>query len=280
MARILAISSQVARGHVGLSIIVPALHALGHEVIALPTVILSNHPGHAQVAGTAIDPDVLHDMLNALHSNGWLTGLDAVLTGYLPTADHVAFASRAVERARAANTSRAITYLCDPVLGDDPKGLYIDERAAIAIRNELISVANITTPNRFELSFLLGKDIRSANDAFTHPLTGPITVATSIPSANPAETINVLITNEISALTRVQLRANAPHGTGDLFSALLLAARLDGKSMPQALAFATAGVDQTLAKSADNDELLVTALPTPAHFPPPWPIELRRNHTP
>ena len=38
MARVLVISSQVARGHVGLAAIVPALQGLGHEVIALPTV--------------------------------------------------------------------------------------------------------------------------------------------------------------------------------------------------------------------------------------------------
>ena len=113
-----------------------------------------------------------------------------------------------------------MTYLCDPVLGDDPKGLYIDERAANAIANHLIPVADITTPNRFELSFLLGKDIRSADDAFANPVRGPATVATSIPSANPAETLNALITNETKAITRVPLRSNAPHGTGDLFSAL------------------------------------------------------------
>ena len=46
MARILAISSQVVRGHVGLSAIVPALQRLGHEVLPIPTIILSNHPGH------------------------------------------------------------------------------------------------------------------------------------------------------------------------------------------------------------------------------------------
>lgn len=273
MARILAISSQVARGHVGLSIVVPALHALGHEVIALPTVILSNHPGHAQVAGTAIDPEVLHGMLNALEFNGWIAGIDAVLTGYLPTADHVAFARRAVERARVANRLRAIPYLCDPVLGDDPKGLYIDERAANAIRTHLIPVADIATPNRFELSFLTGHNVCSASDAFAHPLSGPITVATSIPSASAAETLNALIANDSRALTRVPLRANAPHGTGDLFSALLLAARLDGKSMPDALAYATAGVDQTLAKSAGTNELLITALPSSTQSPPSWPIE-------
>ena len=51
MARVLALSSYVAFGSVGLAAIVPALHWLGHEVIALPTVVLSNHPGYPRFAG-------------------------------------------------------------------------------------------------------------------------------------------------------------------------------------------------------------------------------------
>jgi len=44
--RILCISSQVAYGPVGNTAAVPALQAMGHEVLALPTILLSNHPGH------------------------------------------------------------------------------------------------------------------------------------------------------------------------------------------------------------------------------------------
>ena len=49
MARVLVISSHVAFGSVGLAAMVPALHRLGIEVIVLPTVVLSNHPGHTRV---------------------------------------------------------------------------------------------------------------------------------------------------------------------------------------------------------------------------------------
>ena len=84
MPRVLAISSQVARGHVGLGAVVPVLQALGHDVIALPTVLLSNHPGHAHAAGECVGPDQLRRMLDALGANGWLGEIDAVLTGYLP----------------------------------------------------------------------------------------------------------------------------------------------------------------------------------------------------
>ena len=45
MAKVLAISSHVVRGAVGLAATVPALQSLGHEVWALPTVLLSSRPG-------------------------------------------------------------------------------------------------------------------------------------------------------------------------------------------------------------------------------------------
>jgi pyridoxine kinase len=131
MGTILAISSQVARGHVGLAAAVPALHALGHEVIALPTVLLSNHPGHGAVAGQRIDPVLLGQMLATLDAHGWLARVDAVLSGYLPTPGHVAVVEDAIARVRARNPAAA--YFCDPVLGDDPKGLYIAEDAARAL---------------------------------------------------------------------------------------------------------------------------------------------------
>ena len=43
---IVSLSSQVVYGHVGNCAAVPALQALGFEVLALPTVLLAHHPGH------------------------------------------------------------------------------------------------------------------------------------------------------------------------------------------------------------------------------------------
>lgn len=115
MGRVLAISSQVAHGHVGLSAIVPALHALGHETIALPTVLLSHHPGHGGAVGEQVAPALLRRMIDALGEKGWLAQADAVMTGYLPSVDHVAFAVAAIERVKALK--HGVRVLVDPVLG-------------------------------------------------------------------------------------------------------------------------------------------------------------------
>jgi len=265
MARILAISSQVARGSVGLSIIVPALQALGHEVIPLPTVLLSSHPGHVHGAGTHVRPEFLGDMLEALEANGWLGTIDGILTGYVPSVLHVGFAAEAVRRVRALNP--AATHLCDPVMGDDPGGLYIEQAAAQAVRDTLVPLAGIITPNRFELSFLTGTEIRSARDLDRKRLNRHMTFATSIPSGRAGETLNVMYSAEENALTRVPVRPNAPHGTGDLFAALVLSDYLAYRDPRRALGYATAGVDATLAASVTLDRLSLSAL---MPHPPEW----------
>lgn len=259
MARYLVISSQVAHGHVGLSAIVPALQALGHEAIALPTILLSNHPGHAKVAGTRIDPDVLSQMIAALDANGRLDNIDAVLTGYLPTVAHVRFAAETVRKIWSGMPNPAGSYFCDPVLGDDPKGLYIAVDVAGAIKDLLVPMAHTVSPNRFELEWLSGRPVTDlASAVAAAQILGPekFVCATSIPGA-----ANSLLTLEMTAdargayggiACRVERRQSVPHGTGDLLSALLLTSLSLGQ--------AVGCVDAAITASHGSDELqLITA---------------------
>jgi len=116
MPTILSLSSQVARGHVGHSVAVFAWQRLGIEVVALPTILLSNRPDYPHRAGERVRPELLNDMLAAIEANGWMGEIDALFTGYLPSAEHVAVAAALVARLKAANAG--ILYCCDPILGD------------------------------------------------------------------------------------------------------------------------------------------------------------------
>jgi pyridoxine kinase len=273
MARIVAISSQVARGHVGLNAIVPALQRLGHEVVALPTILLSNHPAHPHFAGERIAPDLLARMLDALEANGWLGDIDGVLTGYLPSAAHVAFAADAVRRIRAR--SPLAVYLCDPVLGDDPKGLYVATEAAEAVRDTLLPLADITTPNRFELAWLSESEVADVRTAISaaRKLPPSTIVATSIPQGEVA-----LHTLAVSASTarsvRVDRRSGVPNGTGDMLAALYLGWTLAGSAEPRAdtLATASAGIQAVIDASRGADELRLVASVDAWVRPSPLPV--------
>lgn len=258
MARVLAISSYVASGHVGLAAVVPALQRLGHEVIALPSIVLSNHLGHAHWAGSPVAVDELSAMLEALERNGELAGVDAVLTGFLPSPEHVDLAVRTVLRVRELRGD--IPYLCDPILGDEPGGLYIEAAAAKAVAGKLAPLATYLTPNRFEAEFIFGRG--SSGGDLVDPLSMPKgcrMLALTSAELRGGDLISRCVTAEGSCVCVVSHRAEVPHGTGDLFAALLLGHILNGKAEQEAFRRAVAGVDVVLAASEGRSELALVA---------------------
>ena len=96
MGKVLAISSHVVRGAVGLAATVPALQYLGHEVWALPTVLLSSRPGLGRLVKRDMPAAELTDMLSALEADGCWPTLDAVLTGYFPSRECVEAAAKSM----------------------------------------------------------------------------------------------------------------------------------------------------------------------------------------
>lgn len=259
MARVLCISSNVARGHIGLGATVPALETLGHEVIALPTVMLSNHPGHALFAKHDVAPAFLTKSVAVFQMSGWLKDIDAVLSGYLPTAGHVAAVAKIVRQVRKANPKSI--YVCDPVLGDDPGGLYIPAQAASAIRDLLAGLADYITPNRFELQWLSGVSVTSAKGAAdaAQVLGRPVTVATSVPTGKRS-TIGTMLMAAGSQprLFPVKHWKSAPHGTGDLLAGLFAGHVLSGQTFENSAGRAAAGVALAVADSQGCDELDLT----------------------
>lgn len=254
MARILAISSQVAFGHVGLSAIVPTLQAMGHEVIAVPTVVLSCHYGYRDVGGFNLTVDQVAAIMGGISANGWHTSLDAVITGYMPSLDVIEALASAL--GRLDSHSPDILYLCDPVIGDDPGGLYVPEEVAAGIRDLLVPLADIITPNRFELEWLSGVPVHDAvsADAAAGAIGADLVAATSIP-AGAGLIANVMSAEDMAGLVVHPVHKTVPHGTGDLFAALLLGYMLDGQGESEALARASAGVEAVVNASLGQYEM-------------------------
>lgn len=235
MTRVLILSSMVACGHVGLSAGQPVLQALGHRVTALPTVLLSNHPGFEHVSGQAISVAHLDGMVEALDRNGWLGAHDAVLLGYMPSEAHVDLAERLVRRMRERSPAR-LRVVVDPVLGDWPKGLYVAEAVAVALREKLIPMADVVTPNIFELEWLTG----SATERAARGLAPEVCVT----SWRAAEGMTGLL--RVSGAARevwsVPVMEAVPQGVGDVFAALVAA----GLPVAQALGHLQALIAESL----------------------------------
>jgi pyridoxine kinase len=258
MANVLAISSHVVRGHVGLAATVPALQWLGHEAWALPTVVLASRPGLGRLVRRETPAADLAAMLSALESDGCWSSLDAVLTGYFPSPGSVTSAAEAIRRIRQAKPD--IPVLVDPVLGDEGR-LYIARETAEAMRRELLPLATIATPNRFELQWLAGDPAGDQTDPIelARRLGPQIVVVTSASQSRDAVS-TLLVTRTEDMEHWSPCRPGVPNGAGDLFAGLLLGHLLLGPDPPAALLAAMAALERVLAASAGRPVLDLAAL--------------------
>jgi pyridoxine kinase len=254
---VIAVSSYLASGRVGLGAIVPALQALGHDTIALPTVVLSNHAARDHVAGFRVDPGQMTAMAAAITANGAMDNVAAILTGYLPTRAHAMAARDLVRTLKAA--SPAVVYVCDPVLGDTPRGLYIEADAAAAVRDELVPLADAVTPNAFELDWLTGRSAATPMMALlaARALRRPLVFATSV--AADEEHLATLLVSALEAVASVNRRAaHVPHGTGDLLAGLITGHLANGLHPRPALARACATLHGVITTSAGHCDLILS----------------------
>lgn len=247
---ILSIQSQVAFGHVGNSAAIFALQRVGCEAWAVPTVLLSNHPGYGQARGGPVAPDLMSGLVEGLDALGALKRCDGVLTGYMPSAQASAAALDAAQRARA----QGALWLCDPVFGDEGR-VYAAAGVFEHLRDHAVPAADVVTPNLFELERLSGTtiaDLASARAAMADlRARGPrIVVCTSFDRDAPAEAIDMLALDQ-DVLWRLRARRldRRFEGAGDLFAALFLAALLDSGETGRALARAGAGVAAVLTST-------------------------------
>ncbi len=262
---ILSIQSSVARGFVGNRTAVFVLQRLGHDVTCIDTVAYSNHPAHGGFRGGVHPARSIDDIVSGLAERGFLERIDLVVSGYLGSAANAGAVARAVDQVDAP-------YLLDPVMGDDPGGLFVAPDLPDAIRRELLPRAAAATPNRFELALLAGCEVSGPRDAArAAAVLGPaLVVATGVPAANSR--IACVGVSGGEALQAAVPRVPHPsYGAGDLFASLF-AARWQG-GWPSAMALAAGTVHATIARSSGRDLDIVGAQDLFPNPPPPPPLE-------
>ena len=253
---VIVISSHVVRGSVGNRAAVFALESLGFPVWALPTVVLPWHPGHGPSTRLTFGESDFDHAIDDLIGAPWLSEVKAVLTGYFGNAAQPHSVARLVRALRHHNPD--LLYVCDPVMGD-VGGLYIREETAVAIRDELLPLASVATPNRYELEWLVGARLSTNAEIMEAALSlGPsrMLVTSAVPMM-AGGTGNLYLSGKHALLAEHRLIENPPNGLGDLTSALLLARLLAGVPEERAVQLTTASVFEILARTAKRggDEL-------------------------
>lgn len=259
---IVSIQSQVITGHVGNAAAVPQMRAAGFTVAAVPTVLFSNHPGHGRFRGRATDPELVADLLRGIEEHGVLAETICIVSGYLGSEQTGQAVAAFVDRALAANP--AITYVCDPVMGDTGSGVFVAPGVVDVLRGELVARAHVLTPNQFEAG-LLGQvgapeadtttldGLRAVADALLGERQRGVVVTGCVLADTAAETIETIVF-EKGATTRLASvkEDGAPNGTGDMFNGALTAGLASGLTLVDAARAAADAVTRALRYTASR----------------------------
>ncbi|MCW9039460.1 MAG: pyridoxal kinase PdxY [Rhodospirillales bacterium] len=247
---ILSVQSSVSYGHVGNAAAVFPLQRLGFEVWPVDTVLYSNHPGYGAFEGVQRSADEIAALIRGIAARGALGECQAVLSGYLGKRETGMAVAEAVRMVREANPDSV--YCCDPVMGDTAEGLYVSDDIPALFRDHLIPMAEIVTPNAFELTELTGlstasvTQVRAAAGALVERGVSVVMVTSLCFCKRPEDctTIETMAITRNSAwrvvTPRLDLRAK---GAGDALAALFLGHYLlGGKDARTALSKACSGL--------------------------------------
>lgn len=259
---LLVITSQVVRGGISGRGLTFALERIGHDVWFLPTILLPWHPGHGKGTRIVASSTDFASIVGDLAGSPKLSEVGGILTGYLGDAGQASAIATLVKAVKTASPDAP--YLCDPVIGDHHSasggGLYVPKATAEAIRDNLVPLADIVTPNAFELGWLTGRDIESELQALSAArlLGNERVLITSSPAMRRNAIANLLAGPRGAVAAEHASIANPPHGTGDLIAGLFLANHLAGLDDEEALKRASASVFELVARSVKKgaDELM------------------------
>lgn len=237
MKNILSIQSHVVYGYAGNKSATFPMQLLGIDVWALNTVQFSNHTQYGKWTGMVIPKEQIGEIVQGIDNIGELHQCDAVLSGYIGSAEQVEEIIKAFHKVKERNP-KAI-YLCDPVMGHPDKGCIVADGVKEGLIKTAMAQADIITPNLVELRELSGlavENFEQAIEAVKVILSkGPKKVLVKHLSrvGKDATKFEMLLANEdgIWHISRpLHDFSKEPVGVGDLTAGLFLANLLNGKS--------------------------------------------------
>ena len=122
----------------------------------------SNHTGYGEWRGPLLSAEDLREVILGVEERGALARVAAVLSGYQGAEEVGAVVLETVARVKELNP--AAVYCCDPVMGDVGRGMFVRPGIPEFMRDQVVPVADVITPNHFELDFLAGRETHTVAD--------------------------------------------------------------------------------------------------------------------
>lgn len=262
MKSVLSIQSHVVFGHAGNSAAAFPMCRMGVDVWPLNTVQFSNHTQYPQWTGTVFPAQHLTEIVQGLAKIHKLEICDAVLSGYIGSAEQGNDILSIVKQVKSANPQAL--YFCDPVMGHPEKGCIVAPGVSEFLCQQALQASDVIAPNLLELETLSGETITNVEQAVQAARQlcrkGPNIVLVKHLSragyrADRFEMI--LVTEEHSwhvSRPLVDFGEKQPVGVGDLTSGLMLVNLLKGESLPKALEHVAAAVYEVMIQTKEMSE--------------------------
>ena len=252
MKRILSIQDISCLGQCSLTIALPVISSRGIEVSILPSALMSTHTG-GFTGYTCLD---LTDEMPKIVDHWVREGIrfDAIYTGYIGDARQFDI----IRHCKEVLLKDGGKLMADPAMADNGVLYSALDKSIIAGMRELLKDADLIMPNLTEAAFLLGTEYKQD---FTHEEIADMLKRLS--DMGPAE---VIITGAVNADGKIGAMAyNAAdgkiteyytnkkrksyHGTGDIFASIIVADRINNKTMKESLKDACEFISKSIEKT-------------------------------
>ena len=244
MKQILLINDVVGYSHVGMVAMLPILTYLGHSAYNLPTALVSNtlDYGRFNVLETT---DYMRGTLPVWQQLGFR--FDAVCTGLMFSEEQAGLVSDYCKQLHQQGT----TIFVDPIMGDAGRLYNGMTQRQVELMREMVSVADLTFPNYTEACYLTGTPYRPEGMNWEETcqmlesivaLGARSVVITSARVDGHSCVVGRRSTEPIAGFQQnlsngLYFRLDYDeipvlfHGTGDIFSAVLIGHLMNGKTL-------------------------------------------------
>lgn len=256
--KVMAIHDLSGFGRASLTSIIPSLSSMGIQVCPVPTAILSTHSGGFTDYTFSDMTDIMLDYTNHWKQLG--LEFECIYSGFLGSPKQAKIVEKIIDQFKTKDTLVVV----DPVMGDDGELYQSVHEDMVEQMKQLISRADIITPNYTEANLFLDKPMHRPKDLqemkenllALAKMGSDIVIITSVPDNVSDKIIHTLaydkVSNRFWKVSTMKQPSSYP-GTGDLFTSVLVGSLLQGDSLPIAMDRSAQFISQCIKASQTYD---------------------------
>lgn len=245
--RVLTIAGSDSGGGAGIQADLKTFSALGCYGMSVVTALTAQNT--TGVTGIhAVPPDFVVQQMTAVFTD---IGVDAVKIGMLYSAELILAVAEGLRRHAAANI------VLDPVMAAQSGDKLLQDEAITALKNNLLPLATVLTPNLPEAAMLLGREIKGLEDmqagAKSLAAFGSRSVLVKgghAPGDDSSDVLFIAGEDRCAVFEDRRVRTTNTHGTGCTLSSAIAAYLAKGETIASAVRNAKAYIGDAIRAGA------------------------------